>query len=291
VLFALLGSCREACLWFGMEDGLFAEFRVPGMAVVNGPDGAELLVAGDEDGVTFPVRRATKGTALRFAVGEPGRRSTVWRLWANAGTDDVYLASRQTAGEMKVSLHQSGDWRAQIVEPDRAKTVHFGARSVEGGRILHRWRRPEPNAVGWTHALTIVLPGDQLSGVPNDQVRWDDVRWLPAPGLEEQAEFDIHIVRPNLGMISHRAMLLEGVRVSVMDVLQLSSGDVAVVSALVGPTVRDELAMIARWEEEARTDSPPMEWNRSAELGPRRLFFAVGPDGRQRFYDLAFRNG
>jgi hypothetical protein len=274
-----------------MEDDLLAEFRVPGMAVVSGPDGAELVVAGDEDVVTFPVSRATKKTALRFAVGEPGRRSTVWRLWANAGTDDVYVASRQTAGEMKVSLHQSGDWRAQIVEPDRAKSVHFGARSAEDGRILHRWQRPEANAVGWTHAVTIVLPGDQLSVVPNDQVRWDDVRWLPAPGLEEQAEFDIYIVRPNLGMVSHRTLVLEGVRVSVMDVLQLSSGDVAIVTALVGPALSDELAMVARWEEEARKDSPPREWDRSAELGPRRLLFAVGSDGRQRFYDLALRDG
>ena len=281
----------NACLRFGMDPDSFAELRPQGIAVTSSADGAELMVAGDEDMVTFPVRRATKKTALRFAVGGPRLRSTIWRLWANAGTDDIYIASRQTAGEMKVSLHQSGDWRVQVVQPDRPKTVHFGARVIEDGRVLHRWQRPESNAVGWTHALSVVVPGSQLSVVPNDRVRWDDVRWLPAPGIEEQVEFDIHVVRPNLGWISHRAMLLEGVRVSVMDVLQLSSGDVVVVTALVGPALRDELAMITRWEDESRTDSPPPEWDRSAELGPRRLFIAVGPDGQQRFYDLAFRDG
>jgi hypothetical protein len=249
----------------------FTGFPAQGLAVRSGPKGAELVLTEGRD-LVFPVRRTSKRAALRFAVGEPGRRGTIWRLWANSGTDDVYLASRQTAGEVKISFHQSGDWRMQIVQPDRPKTVRFGPRPDEEGRVLHRWQRPEPNAVGWIHALTIALPGQQLSVVPGDQVRWDDVRWLPSPQPHEQAEFDIHIVRPNGGMIGFQQMILEGVRVSVMDALQLSSGDVVVVTALIGPTRPAELATIARMQGRAENGLPaPQEWDRSPERGPRLL--------------------
>lgn len=50
------------------------------------------------------IGQATKG--IRFAVGEPGgARSSVWRVWMNDRRDDVYIAARSLASEVKVSLH------------------------------------------------------------------------------------------------------------------------------------------------------------------------------------------
>jgi uncharacterized protein (DUF2235 family) len=82
-----------------------------------------------------------------------------------------------TAGEAKISLHQSGDWRFQIVDPERPKTIHLPNPPTDGGRILHRWSRPHPNDVGWTRALTITLPGTHLPAIPWDMPDVDDVRW------------------------------------------------------------------------------------------------------------------
>jgi hypothetical protein len=157
---------------------------LPGVAVSSVEDAAWLLMVPGEssDVEPFPIRRADKKTALRFAVGEPGRQGTIWRLWASRDTADVYVGSRRTAGEVKVSLHHSGNWRLQIVEPARPKTVHFQDVEVSrDGRILDRWTRPKSNPVGWTHALSIVLPARHLVAIPNDHERWDDVHWCQAP--------------------------------------------------------------------------------------------------------------
>lgn len=267
------------------------EMRLPAIAVTSIDGVAELLMMPGEssDVGTFPIRRAGKKAAVRFAVGEPGRRGTVWRLWASRDTDDVYLASRQTAGEVKFSLHQSGDWRMQIVEPDRPKTVRFAGRSDTDGRILHRWERPAPNAVGWTHALSIVLPETHLHGIPYDGVKWDDVRWCPAPGTGEQVEFEVYVVKPKRGMMTYRDLLFSGGRVAVMDALQLASGEVAIVLALTVPTTEEEAAVIARCEELARSSVPDAsDFDRAPELAPRQLISGVVGNGRRRHYDLAF---
>ncbi|MPZ60483.1 MAG: hypothetical protein GEU93_04135 [Propionibacteriales bacterium] len=269
-----------------------ASYELPGIALISRDGAAQLLMAPGEssDVERFPIRRAGKKTALRFAVGEPGRRGTIWRLWASRETDDVYLGSRHTAREAKMSLHQSGDWRFQIVDPERPKTVRL--HDFEGtpdGRIIHRWARPKPNAVGWTHAVSIVLPAHHLVTIPDDGVRWDDVRWCPAPRPGAQVEFQVKIVSPDRGVVSYRELIESGGRLAVMDALQLASGDVAIVLALTVVTTEDEAAEIARYEEKARLGVPPAtDFDRSPQLGPRHLVFGHDPDGRPRYYDLAF---
>lgn len=265
---------------------------LPALAVISSAGAAQLLMVPGESGDVekFPVQQASKKTALRFAVGEPGRRGTIWRLWANRDTDDLYLASRNTAGEMKVSLHQSGDWRMQIVNPERPKTVHFhdfdGSRD---GRILDRWTRPEPNAIGWTHALSIVLPERHLVAIPSDNVRPDDVRWCPAPRPGEQVEFEINIVIPQQGSASYRELIMRGGSLAVMDALQLASGNVAIVLAYTVPTTPGEARFIARLEAQADLGTPPAaEFDPSPHLGPRRLMTSADPSGQRRYYDLAF---
>jgi hypothetical protein len=266
---------------------------IPAIAVISDGGAAQLLMVPGESGdvENFPIRRASNKAALRFAVGEPGRRGTIWRLWASRDTDDVYLGSRHTAGEVKVSLHQSGDWRLQIVDPERPKTVYInGGEGGRDGRILDRWARPKPNPVGWTHALSIVLPERHLVTIPNDGVRWDDVRWCPAPRPREQVEFEVHIVTPHQGSVTYRELVKSGGRLAVMDALQLASGDVAIVLALTLPTTKDEAGYIARCEAMARLGTPPAtQFDRSPQLGPRHLIFSVDPDGRRRYYDLAFK--
>ena len=268
-----------------------ARLNLPGVAVGSSDGVAHVLMIDENEVKPFPIRRASKKVALRFAVGEPGLRGTVWRLWASRDTDDVYLASRQTAGEVKVSLHDSGDWRLQVVDPDRPKTVVFG--DVGGraqGRVLDRWQRPEANTVGWVHAITIVLPERHLVPLPHDGVPFEDVRWLPRPGRNEFVAFEVSIVTPGRGICSYRELLDSGGRLSVMDALQLASGDVAIVLAITAKIDAAEAADIARCEAiAAQTIPAESEFDRSPELGPRHLIHGSMPDGRRRYYDLSMR--
>jgi hypothetical protein len=51
------------------------------------------------------------GGTIRFNASDGTRRSANWRVWTSSNADDVYAAARLTAGEIKVSLHQSGSWQ------------------------------------------------------------------------------------------------------------------------------------------------------------------------------------
>ena len=55
------------------------------------------------------------GGTIRVVVGEPGRQSGVWRIWATRNTSDAYIGVRAILGYQKWSLHESGDWRCQWI--------------------------------------------------------------------------------------------------------------------------------------------------------------------------------
>ncbi len=80
---------------------------------------------------------------IRFAVGEPRRRSSVWLVWANSNKGDVYITSRKSARIFKISLHESGNWRCQRAKDDHEDVTYHPYRqeSVPQGRILARWQR------------------------------------------------------------------------------------------------------------------------------------------------------
>lgn len=227
------------------------------------------------------VRRASKKAAVRFVFGKPTRRGTIWRLWAPPRTGDVYLASRMTAGETKISLHESGDWRHQIVNPHAPMTVEISSPPVDG-RILHRWQRPAANDVGWALALTIVLPGTHLPVIPWDMPSTDDVRWCPAPTKRQQGEFDVWIVQPNLGYLL--IPLPPKGRVAVVDALALGTGEVVVVVGRVGPIKPADIDDAERGTQ----TGPSRSWPQEPHMGPRTLATYPAHDGGAPiFYDLA----
>jgi hypothetical protein len=87
-----------------------------------------------------------KELAIRLAVGDPdGPRSTVWRVWANRRSSDVYVAARVLGGVAKVSLHQSGRWRfAFTTEFDIKQAVGKGGSSPHRDAAAPGEAREEP---------------------------------------------------------------------------------------------------------------------------------------------------
>lgn len=52
------------------------------------------------EGISIPITGV--GGTIRVCVGKVGERSGVWRIWANKGSSDVYVAARNLAGAQKV---------------------------------------------------------------------------------------------------------------------------------------------------------------------------------------------
>lgn len=133
------------------------------------------------------------GGTARVAVGEVGARSSVWRIWANKTTSDVYVAARTVAGEQKFSFHQSGDWRY-------AWTRHAAQQNpqmVGPSRVKDQWRRPEADAAGWTPALSIWVRHQDVPVDLPDTTREDDVIWVPRPDLGQAAGIHLSFMAPD----------------------------------------------------------------------------------------------
>ena len=117
---------------------------------------------------TEPVVIQPGGT-IRFNVSDGIRRSADWRVWTSPNFDDVYAATRLTAGEIKISIHQTRSWSHGFTAGGKA------AASLPPEELRHFtiWRRPAEICPGWTRAVRLIIPDDSL------QVR-------PAPGAPQK---------------------------------------------------------------------------------------------------------
>ena len=113
---------------------------------------------------------------LLVAVGSPDNpRSSVWRLWVQ--DDEVYFGPLSMVSSLKVSLHNSGDWRIAWVKPPQK----LGKNS---SRIIKKWTRPDTSS-GLTHCVAVYVP-PVLVPKPFAQKSISDRRiiWMP-PSLHK----------------------------------------------------------------------------------------------------------
>ena len=116
---------------------------------------------------------------IRFASGPKAcPSSSNWRLWVNG--DDTYLASRQTARTLKLSLHASGTWISAFTSESKVQITD----SISG-RVSRRhttWSRPAELAPGWTQGPSLVVPGVSWRGELTGTVDYHPkTSWFPAP--------------------------------------------------------------------------------------------------------------
>ena len=111
---------------------------------------------------------------VRIGLEEDGKPfSSAWRFWNT--NDDVYVATRNLAGDYKLSLHASGEWIT-------AFTKESGRVDGNDERRITQGARPRPIAPGWTEAPFVSIPRiDDLHDRPPPGTLDPKVAWHPAP--------------------------------------------------------------------------------------------------------------
>jgi hypothetical protein len=156
------------------------------------------LTLWDEHGNSESVILAGPGGTIRVVVGEPGRQSGVWRIWAPPTKFDVYVGIRAILGYQKWSLHETGDWRFQWISDERA--AEFGNTD---SRIIDQWQRPEEiPETGWIKGFSIRVRHQDLVEVADPEKVPADAVWIPSPPEGHSVGLHVVIARPDRGEIA-----------------------------------------------------------------------------------------
>lgn len=239
----------------------------------------------------FILEAAHKKRPMRLAVGEPGRRSSVWRIWAHRNASDVYIGTPRTAAFHKISLHESGDWRYQLIGSlDEVTDIPaVGWTTLEGeltGRVLGSWRRPQSMVNGWIDAMRIVVPTSEVVAHPltyDEPGEVSRTRWMEPPPAGFAADIRFFIVQPGKGPFGLNDALVQEGGFAFWGGMALPSGEVLVVissSFAVEPDLHQQL------QESKAKGLAAKNFDNSYEHAPRILVPVVEPD-YATFWDLS----
>lgn len=138
---------------------------------------------------------------VRFAVGAPeGPRSSTWKLWVDNRLSrgkpkgEIYLGNRGIAGDLKVSLHRSGQWQVAFTSQSE-----FAAKRRERGlpRQTQTWERPSPDKDGVVYGYGLYFPTQELTDTPYTGSKVDAITWIPAASPNQLIEFHLLITTPD----------------------------------------------------------------------------------------------
>jgi hypothetical protein len=132
------------------------------------------------------VRGCAKSYSIRNSDGK--LRAATWKLWTPSKKSDVYLACRALGGELKSSLHESGQWHVSYTQ----KFFQDKLTGRRQNRFVQAWPRPTPIIAGVTLAYRIVTP---YSAVTSQITAADkNVMWLPNCPSNRATEIDVFII-------------------------------------------------------------------------------------------------
>lgn len=165
--------------------------------------GSNTLTLQTADGESESIALPGPGGTIRVVVGEPGRQSGVWRIWAPKNKFDVYIGVRALVGYEKWSLHESGDWRHQWISDEIAQ--EFGN---SDDRIIDRWPQPaELGDSGWLHGFSIRVRHQDLVEVAEPEQVPADAVWIPIPPEGHAASLHVVIIRPDRGLMELNGLI------------------------------------------------------------------------------------
>lgn len=231
------------------------------------------LVLKDNRGQQESLDVPGPGGTIRVAVGRPGRRSGVWRVWATRNKSDVYVAARVLAGTLKFSLHESGDWRHQWVSKARAKQF-----TNTEDRVLDQWPRPPARPGGWTSGLTIWVPGADILDITDDKQSLAGVDWIPAPLHDSVVGIHVAVAETGRGFVQLK-------QAAPMAGFWLADGRVVLVVISVQRLTDDARS----WLDQQRIRAHPARGvTRAAAPGTRMALFGNDSEGTRLIWDLAW---
>ncbi|HEY3923982.1 MAG TPA: hypothetical protein VGL75_05410 [Acidothermaceae bacterium] len=189
--------------------------------------------------------------------------------------DDVYIGTRVTMGDVKVSLHASDTWRLALTA-EEALRRQLG----EEDRVFTRWVPPEQIAPGWRRAASIMVPTSSLQPAWNEKPprRPGRIAFWPAPPLGRALAFEVMIREA------------DAVGLTVNDVIG-TAGELSLPSGRGVWVLADEVAADEGWLAGLRNDLGPetVLVNDPTRFDPRENPSALGwgvTDGRVMMLDL-----
>jgi hypothetical protein len=120
--------------------------------------------------------------SIRFTVTDGvTRRAATWKCWTfiGKGKSDVYLGCRELGGELKASLHQSGNWHIGFTQKLFDENPEIIA-DKSAGRFIMKWPRPPQIIEGMTLAFKIITPFSAVD-TPLDVPLSKDIISIPIP--------------------------------------------------------------------------------------------------------------
>ncbi|KQV11418.1 MULTISPECIES: hypothetical protein [unclassified Kitasatospora] len=210
---------------------------------------------------------AKTGGQLRFqTVASDERRSSSWTVFANSGTSDVYIAARPIAGQIKVSLHESGQWRhAFLNDAGAAGFLEPGA-----DRAFDKFAPSgEQMAPGWTLGYTIVMPESELQTYPAEKKK---ITLLPAAGPDHGVAVMVLLAEASAPPVKWNAALTEVGRIRLAN-----GGQVLLLSQSV-PVPETWIPAMEQARAEAKQQAEDREVD-LAETLPVVALLMAGEDG------------
>lgn len=118
----------------------------------------------------------------RIAVGNAhGPQSAVFRIWSPKGKSDVYAAVRDIAGDIKISLHETGECNAGLTT-QFAKRELAAVTAMGGSRHQSQWFRQTHAGSMIVTPLQFVIPSSELRMWRDTLVIAEKVTWIDSPG-------------------------------------------------------------------------------------------------------------
>ncbi len=235
-----------------------------------------------------PVRAASPSQPIKFAVGSPGLRSGLWRVWSLKNKDDVYVKPISRESFSKISLHESGEWRHQVVTDKLSHpSLHFVQMPDPSSRILDRWERPVQYTEGWTEALAILIPSEDVVPVPADHHKPTDVnRWVLRAPPGEMSEFRINLVSEHAPALVFGRQDWRTNPLSIIGAYRTCSGQTVLVTHHRTRMTEHQRQQIEQLRGDMTSNLPP-DFDTTAQTGPRLIGAATDADGCRLYLDLA----
>ena len=221
---------------------------------------------------------------IRFCIHDgKGNRAATWKCWSpsSSGKNDVYIATRELGGAIKISFHQSGQCHLAYIQKYWEEQVPNEFKN-EKGRYIYKWEVPEHNEAGCKLLFRVVTPYSSTS-VPFKYSEYKKMNWVDncPDGLATEVYFILALPGVTIsGWPGNNAMdtkLIGSYELSDGTSLWLVFRDIKI------PDLSHIKGRFKFYKEKRKRDL--------VEGNKKILVFGSEPDGSQVIYDCAMKTG